>query len=383
MAEELYAKDGVNIDEEDRYSKYCYEVCKSTYQNVPYVIVDDWSEGHFQGPRTFRLNTKEYPFLKKCSIMPAPDTNGTKGVLSVLSGNLSAAAQDIVAVGRTDISRYGGYGAVMSDVLITETLGTYPDATSLACRTLIDELGSLANKEGFIVFNGESCQVGEECQFENPHAVLKFHWVALFLGIFHPSRIIRGRGLREGLLVIALNDQSLGTNGLSSARAALRMRFGDCYWENPDAQESIKAAAAPSALYDRLLMDANGWFDWSEPLPIELIAHNSGGALRKKFAKLLFKLGLSADLPNLYAPPKIMRDCFEWRGMTDEEAYKVWHCGQRAFVVIEENRAADFLDLASSHRVGAWVCGRITKRPTPSVRFISKFTGKHMEYFPE
>ena len=122
----------------------------------------------------------------------------------------------------------------------------------------------------------------------------------------------------------------------------------------------------------------------TDDLRARLKVHNSGGALRKKFANLLFKFGLSADLPDLFVPPKIMRDCLEWRGMTEEEGYKVWHGGQRAFVIIEEDCATEFLDLASTYDIIAQVCGRIVKRRTPSVRFTSKFkSGKTIEYFPE
>jgi len=119
------------------------------------------------------------------------------------------------------------------------------------------------------------------------------------------------------------------------------MKFGPNYYSKPEAQEALKKAAVHAVLYDRFLAAANGWFakDFEPLIPMYLIVHLTGGAIKSKFAEdILFPRGLSAYLDNLWERREIMRQCAEWRGMSDEECYETWNGGQGALVVIDRRQ---------------------------------------------
>jgi len=140
----------------------------------------------------------------------------------------------------------------------------------------------------------------------------------------------------------------------------------------------------PSILYDRFLATANGWFDvnFEAIFKMYLIVHVTGGAIKSKFAEdILFPMGLSARLDNLWEPPKIMKDCAEWRGMSDQECYAVWNGGQGMLVVVDQADNERFIAMAKEFGIEAKVCGEITRESQPSVIIFSKFTeDKVIEY---
>jgi phosphoribosylaminoimidazole (AIR) synthetase len=170
---------------------------------------------------------------------------------------------------------------------------------------------------------------------------------------------------------------------VSSVRKALAKKFGVKWYQNPKAVKAILAAAKPSVLYDRFFSWLNGWFE-SDFVPIvkaHLIVHVTGGAIRSKFAEdVLFPRGLSAHLDMLWEPPEIMRQCAEWRGMSDEECYETWNGGQGALVVVDECDYETLEVLAKKQGLEARLCGRITDNKVPNVTIRSKFNGKEITF---
>jgi len=174
-------------------------------------------------------------------------------------------------------------------------------------------------------------------------------------------------------------------------RAAFRMEFGKDYqekwWQNPDARQFILQAAQPSTLYDYFLSYLNGWFSSNfKPLVKMLaIAHITGGGIPSKFGDdILFPLGLSANLTELWPPPTIMSLCARWRGMAPYESYKTWHGGQGVLVVVRSLAEADYLiEEAKINRIEAKVCGSITQHSTPRLYIRSGFDYSMLEYVPK
>jgi phosphoribosylaminoimidazole (AIR) synthetase len=147
----------------------------------------------------------------------------------------------------------------------------------------------------------------------------------------------------------------------------------------------IIAAASPSALYDRMLNDAHGWFNppnFEPRINMHLVVHLSGGAFKSKLGEDMLKpLGLSANLTDLFDPPPIMKKCAQWRGMSDEGCYKTWNGGQGAAVVVDAENVEAFIAKATSYGIQAKAAGIITKRNSDyTVAITSKFSGETIRY---
>jgi len=237
----------------------------------------------------------------------------------------------------------------------------------------------------YVSFTGETAELPVCVTSENPDAKLKFNWAGFMLGVYHPDKMILGDTLRSGQSVMALRDV-FGSNGISSVRKALKIKYGEKWFDNFEALEDIKKCATPCKLYDDFLNDLHGWFSPThgfEPIiKMHSIPHLSGGGIDSKFGKdILERVGLSAELDDLFDPPEIMEELAEIRGMSHEERYRTWTGGQRALPVIDPENELYFIDLANDYGIEAKVAGHITERKDYNVALKSKFKGGGWIYF--
>jgi len=378
VGEAKYTQDGVNVVEGDTFSRFAGALCRATYGNSPYVEVRDFSRGHFRGPRGFRL--KRIP--EDCWLDATPDGDGTKVVLVDAAGDYDNAAYGWIAMVCGDITRWGGIPLVLVNNLDTETIGKRGQPVNDAFRAMMVSVQRIANEQQLVMFKGETAELPGCVTSPNTAALAKYLWSGVAIGAYNPKTIITGDQIREGMVVMALRELGLRNNGISSARKAIVMAFGSL--SCPEAKEAVKKAATHAVLYDKFLATANGWFaeDFYPLVPMYLIVHVTGGAIKSKFAEdILFPRGLSAHLDNLWEPPEIMQQCAKWRGMSDEECYETWHGGQGALAVIDPAYELKFVNLARSFGVEARCAGKITKEAWQTVVIESKFTGKTITWF--
>jgi len=378
-----YAQDGVNISTGDAFSSFCGDICKSTYKNSPFVEVIDLSRGNFRGPRGLKL--KGLP--DECLLTMVVDGVGTKVVPIVASGKLETAASNVIAMTSMDITRYGGLPLVFMNIFDVRSLGEINSETYQMCRDAMLGLQLLANENDYVLLGGETAELGVCVGSDNPNAKLAFNWGGTMLGVYHPKKMIYGDTLKPGQIIIALRDD-FRSNGISSVRKALKIRYGDNWFDNPDALDDIISASTPSVQYDRLLNYAHGWITDNNEVSIDpliqmhLIVHLSGGAFESKLGSdMLSPQGLSAELFDLFTPPKIMLKCAKWRELSDKECYSTWNGGQGAIVVVDKDEVKKFLDLAIKFNIEAKVAGRITEKMNYSIAIKSKFfSGKTIYY---
>lgn len=376
----ISSQDGVDVEEEASFSSFAGSICKQSYKNSSFVEVHDFSGGQFRGPRPFIFkNLPEGYFIEAST-----DGIGTKGILIDAAKTHHLAAYDIIAMTASDITRFGGIPLVFLNVFDTTSIGNEGDEVSKAYKSAIEGLGRVAGEEKIVILKGETAQMGDALGSEITDSKTKLNWSGTMIGAYHKDKMITGDSLAPGQTIIALKENGFRCNGISSVRGALRKKFGKEWWKNPEAEESIKEAATPSILYDTFVNTLHGWFDknFKPEVKIHAVVHLSGGALKEKLAKdILFPRGLSAKLTDLWEPPKIMRECAEWREVSDEEFYEVWNGGQGMLLVVDEKDADYCIKRAADFKTQAKVAGKITKENKSTVSIISKLTaGKKIVY---
>ncbi len=360
MNTSLYAQDGVNVEAGDTFSKIAGEVCRSSFDNSQFVEVMDFADGHFRGPRAFRL--KNLPDGYFFDI--APDGIGTKVVVIDAAGEHYNSPQDLIAMTCGDISRWGGKAVVFVNVLDVSNLEEPGSKTFEAFKMMMKGLSSVARSNQLVCFRGETAELRKCVASENESATTKFNWAGFALGVYLPDRMITGESLAPGQVVISLRENGFRSNGLSSVRKALQIRFGNNWWNNENARTVLKEASTPSKLYDHFLCDMNGWTNPVRPpkYKIHLITHVTGGGIVDKLAKdMLFPRGLSANLDNLFEPRNVVKDIISWRGMSADEAYRTFNCGNGALVVLDTKDAEPFIWDAKNYGIEAKICGTIRK----------------------
>jgi phosphoribosylformylglycinamidine cyclo-ligase len=368
---DVYTQAGVNIEEEASFSSFAGSICKASYENSPFVQVHDLSGGNFRGPRPFTLKS-----LPEGSMIEAStDGIGTKGIVIDAAKTHHLAAYDIIAMTASDITRFGGVPLVFINVFDISSVGGADDDIRMAYKSAIIGLGEVARDQKIVVLKGETAQMGSALGSEIADSKTKLNWSGTMIGAYHKDKMITGETLLPGQVVIALKEEGFRCNGISALRSALREKFGEKWFENPVAKESIKLAATPSVLYDTFVTTLHGWFakDFKAEIPIHGIVHLSGGAFKEKLGRdILFPRGLSVELTDLWQPPQIMKDCASWKNMTDEDFYEVWNAGQGMLLVVDEKDADYCIKRASEFSIFAKVAGVITQENVPQITIHSK-----------
>jgi len=371
-----YAQDGVDVAEGDRISALAGEICRQSFHNSRFVVVDDHS-GHFRGPRTFRIVGIQDP-----SIGMTSDGVGTKSVVIDAALAHIGAAHDLVAMCCGDITRDGGCPFGLNDDLMVRSIGHEGDPVNLTIRHMLTELGHVARESGVVIFRGETAEMGPCVGTDNPNPHAPFLWSGTALGIYLPHLMITGKDTTAGDQIIAIREHGFRANGLRTVAAAFQRKFGPDWFHHPDAQEHILHAATPSVLHERFLTWINGWNPHrSNPLiQVRDLVHVTGGGIRGKLGDALRPKGLSADLDDLYDPPEIMWLCREWRGMTDRDLYQTWNGGQGLLAIVSPTDSSAFLLAAEESGLEARVCGMVTRRAEPTIRIPSKYGDETVEY---
>lgn len=376
-----YAQDGVDVEEEALFSKFAAGVCKASYKNSPFVEVHDLSGGQFRGPRPFILKNLPEGYFTEI----ATDGLGTKGILIDAAKAHHTAAYDIIAATASDITRYGGVPLIFVNIFDTSGIGHEGDEVNKIYKSAIAGLSDVAKKGKIVLLKGETAQMDDAMGSDITGSKTKLNWSGAMVGAYHKDKMITGENLAEGQVIIGLKENGFRCNGISSVRKALKEKFGNGWWKAPEAAESVKEAAEPSVLYDPFVNTLHGWFakNFKPETAIHSVVHLSGGAFKEKLANdILFPKKLSAELFDLWEPPKIMRDCAFWRNIADEEFYEVWHGGQGMLLIIDEKDADYCIKRAKDFGIQAKIVGKITKEKNPQVTIISKLTnGKKIIYY--
>ena len=369
----LYARDGVDVSAEAKFSAYAGAVCRESYKNSPFIKILDVSEGQFRGPRPFIFQN----LPEGHTIEATTDSIGTKGVITDAARTYELSAYDLIAMVSSDITRFGGIPLVCINILDVVGVGDEGGEQNRAYRALIDGLGKVAKELNIVILKGETAQISVCLGSEIVDSPTKFNWGSTMVGAYHPVKMVTGNTVALGQVVIALREYGFRCNGISSVRKALSMQYGEEWWDNSKAKNDIQAAAAPSKLYDMYINTLHGWYakNFKPEVELHAIVHLSGGGIKEKFANdLVLARGLSATLDNLWPLPEIMEKCAQWRGMSDEELYEAWNSGQGMLLVVDKNDATHCVERAKDFGIEAQVCGQIEKKDSPVVRIHSKLS---------
>ncbi|MDO8566055.1 MAG: hypothetical protein Q7S04_02615 [Candidatus Moranbacteria bacterium] len=371
---DLYKQDGVNVPLGDIFSKFSGTLCQQTYRNCPHLVVHDLSDGLFRGPRFF----ESIGLPTGTGFHLAPDGIGTKQIITDAAFRHKHSARDWVAMCAGDVTRYGGNPALLVNDLSVKSLGADEESSTFhaACKLMLG-LKEVADENGYVMYNGETAELGPCISSDNLQATLMYIWSGIVFGFFNRKNAITGKDVRVGQKIVALREFGPRSNGGSSMRKAFNMRFGSNWYAENEAQAYIQKAAEPSALYDNFLAYMNGWSsdDLSPIVKSSLIVHLTGGSFRGKFYEdFLKRHGFSAVLDDLYDPPEILQLCGNWRGFDSAGFYDTFHGGQGVIVVMDKEDVSGYIRSAIAAGHEAKECGEITDRSgEPQLIIDSKF----------
>ena len=261
------------------------------------------------------------------------DSVGTKVLVAEEAGRYDTVGIDCVAINANDVLCVGARPIALVDYLAVQGLD------ALLLEQLGKGLYEGARKAGIAIAGGELAQVPELLKS-------RIDLAGTCIGIVSLDRLIDGRAIQDGDIVIGLASSGLHSNGYTLARKVL---FGAYRMDShvPElgctlADELLK----PTTIYVQPVL---------QMLPsVTGLAHISGGGLLNL---LRFQTGCGFELDRLPEAPAIFGLIADRGSVPPEEMYRVFNMGVGFCVVVRPGGEDLVLDGARRNRIDAWPIG--------------------------
>jgi phosphoribosylformylglycinamidine cyclo-ligase len=340
-----YKAAGVDIDAGNETVRRIRSLAKSTFTSG--VLSDIGSFGGL-----FRLDPLEY---REPVLVSSADGVGTKLKVAFMTGRHDTIGADLVNHCVNDILVQGARPLFFLDYLATGRLQPsiaeqVVSGIALGCRE-----------------NGCALIGGETAEMPGFYADGEYDLAGFIVGIVERSRVIDGRNIAPGDVLIGLPSSGLHTNGYSLAR---RVLFELCGFA-PTAMVPELGATVGEAL----LATHRSYLRLIEPLldrgRIKGMAHITGGGITENLPRVLPE-GCTAEIDRgAWEVPAIFR-LLQARGrIDDEEMLRAFNMGIGMIVVVAAaDREMVLRSLLEANEAGARAIGAIV-RGARGVRYVT------------
>ncbi|MDP4191045.1 MAG: phosphoribosylformylglycinamidine cyclo-ligase [Bacteroidota bacterium] len=326
-----YKAAGVDIQAGDETVKRIKNHVKSTFNKN--VLMDI---GHFGA--FYDLNLPEY---KHPVLVSSVDGVGTKLKIAFLMKSHTTVGQDLVNHCVNDIAVCGAKPLFFMDYLAFGKL--YPDVAekiiegfSIACRQ-----------------NGCALIGGETAEMPGLYSKDEYDMSGTIVGVVDKDRIIDGKTITKGDVLIGFESNGLHTNGYSLARNILLDKFS----------VNDRIEGFENSLGDELLRVHKSYLklitELADNLKIKGFSHITGGGIIGNTKRIIPEgLKLKVDW-NSWEMPAIFKLIQQTGNVSDEEMREVFNIGIGLIAVVAPNDVEKVLEIANSMKENARVIGKV------------------------
>ena len=196
---------------------------------------------------------------------------------------------------------------------------------------------------------------GETAEMPGMYPPGEYDLAGFAVGVVEKKRIINGRSIRPGDVILGLGSNGAHSNGYSLIRKII-------------AQRSVKLSAkvggralkdlilAPTRIYVKPLLQL------MKRLPVKGMAHITGGGLLDNVPRVLGSR-LTAEISRDAWPlPPLFRWLQQQGNVADDEMHRVFNCGIGMVVVVAEKHAARAQALLTRAGERVWRIGSVRRR---------------------
>jgi phosphoribosylformylglycinamidine cyclo-ligase len=335
-----YRDAGVDIDAGNETVRRIRSLARATF--TPGVLSDIGSFGGL-----FRLNADRY---RDPVLVSSADGVGTKLKLAFMTGRHDTVGADLVNHCVNDILVQGAEPLFFLDYLATGRL-----APEVAER-VIAGVARACRENGCALIGGETAEM------PGFYADGEYDIAGFIVGVVERSKIVDGRSIVAGDVLVALASAGLHTNGYSLAR---RIVFDRCRWTPETIVPEIGATIG-----DALLAPHRSYALAVRPLlergVVKGLAHITGGGITENLPRVL-PSGCAALVDRgAWTVPPIFRLLQERGGVADDEMFRTFNMGVGMIVVCAESDADAVLERAAEAgdvhavRIGRIIAGERT-----------------------
>ncbi|MEG3224544.1 MAG: phosphoribosylformylglycinamidine cyclo-ligase [Methanobacteriales archaeon Met13] len=309
-----YSESGVDIDLEEVTVAAMVSKLKSTLKFQDIIT----ETGHFAA--LLKLGDK--------ALAMSTDGVGSKILVAELMNKYDTVGIDCVAMVVNDLLCVGAEPLALVDYLAVEK----PDPEIAA--QLGKGLAEGATQANTAIIGGETASL--------PGIVHNFDLAGTGIGLVDVDRIITGKFIQEGHVVIGIGSSGIHSNGLSLARKVFFEEAGlkakDPLPQDPDTKVG-EALLEPTRIYVKPIIEL------LKEIKVYGLAHITGGGFNN--LKRL-KKGLSYHLDNLPQPQPVFQSMYSL-GVPLEEMYRVFNMGVGFAVILAPEDISKALQIINKH----------------------------------
>jgi len=329
-SESRYAKAGVNIDKGNRAVKKIKAMVKR--MGVREI-------GKFSG--FFPLNKN----FNKPVLVSSADGVGTKLKVAFMMDKHNTVGKDLVNHCVDDILVYGAKPLFFLDYIATGKLE--PDVVSSIVSGILD--GCMGNE--FILLGGETAEMPG---FYNDN---EYDVAGFIVGIVEGDKIVDGKNIKKGDLLIGLPSSGLHTNGYSLAR--------DIIFEQLKLTVKSKVDGLSKTIGDELLTVHKSYLKPVSKLVendlIKGMAHITGGGFIDNIPRILPD-DVAVQIERIWQIPEIFSFLCEKGNVSFKERYRVFNMGIGMVLIIDKNHLSRVEQILDNMNEKYYLIGQVVKK---------------------
>jgi len=331
-----YRQAGVNIEAGNEFVRRITPLVRSTFR--PEVLTD---LGGFGGLFRFQADRYAEPVL-----VSGTDGVGTKLKIAFLMNRHDTVGVDLVAMCVNDVAVSGAEPLFFLDYLATGKL-----AVSKA-EAIVKGIAEGCRQAGCALIGGETAEM------PSFYAEGEYDLAGFAVGVVDRSKIIDGKDIVPGDVLVGLASSGLHSNGYSLARRVLLEDRGLTVESRiSDLDQPLgEVLLTPTRIYAKQILAL------AADYPVKGIAHITGGGLTENLPRILPKGCRARVHRGAWPVPPIFQVLRKMGKVNEEELYRVFNMGIGLALVVSANhvekltaRAAELGD--RGYRIGEIVAG--------------------------
>ena len=343
MKQKAYARAGVDIDLGNRVKATLPQLLASTHRREVLGKV-----GGFGG--LFALDVRKY---KQPVLVSSADGVGTKLKLAFAMDKHDTIGEDLVNHCVDDIAVLGAEPLFFLDYIGTGKLKPH------VFTQLIAGFARGCARNGCALIGGETAQMPG---FYQPG---EYDVSGTIVGVVEKSRMLDGKNIKPGDVVIGLASSGLHTNGYSLARKIffeqmkLKPKSRLPELDNTIGDELLKVHVSYGPLIQKLLKKFNRAS--VTPHSIKGLAHITGGGFVDNIPRVLPKNCDVIIRKGTWEMPPIFQIIQSKGGVPEPELYQVFNMGIGMTIIVAAKQAESVLKFIRGQKQKAWVTGEVVK----------------------
>lgn len=341
-----YRQAGVDIDAGDELVRRITPLVRSTFR--PEVLTD---LGGFGGLFRFQAARYAEPVL-----VSGTDGVGTKLKIAFLMDRHDTVGIDLVAMCVNDVAVSGAEPLFFLDYFATGKLAVEK------AEAVVRGVAEGCRQAGCALIGGETAEM------PSFYPEGEYDLAGFAVGVVDRPKIIDGRGIRPGDVLIGLASTGLHSNGYSLARRVLFQDGGKTIDSRlPELDRPLgEVLLAPTRIYAKQILALAGSH------PIKGIAHITGGGLTENLPRI-FPKGCRARIRRGAWPiPPIFGVIRQIGRVETEEMYRVFNMGIGLVLITAPEQADGVMARARelgdrAYRIGEMVAGTAQE---PDVEYV-------------